>query len=300
MNKLIRNIKRPRDLSIKILGWLSWLIPSDSLYLRMRYFLFMKKPLHLKKPKTFNEKLQWLKLYDRNPLYTSLVDKYEVKEYVAERIGREHIIPTIGVWDSVEEIDFDSLPDKFVLKCTHDSGGLLLCKDKSMLNIQEVRRSLNKVLKRNYYKVGREWPYKNVRHRIIAEAYMKDEKSVILNDYKFFCFDGEVKILFVATDRGVDTRFDFFDRDFNHLDIINGHLMSEKKIEKPSKFDEMISIAETLSKDIPHVRVDLYEINEVVYFGEMTFSHWGGTVPFEPEEWDYKLGRWLKLPQKRL
>jgi len=177
---------------------------------------------------------------------------------------------------------------------------LLLCKDKSMLNIQEVQRSLNKVLKRNYYKVGREWPYKNVRRRIIAEAYMKDEKSAVLNDYKFFCFDGKVKILFVATDRGVDTRFDFFDRDFNHLDIINGHPMSEKKIEKPLKLDEMISIAETLSKDIPHVRVDLYEINEVVYFGEMTFSHWGGTVPFTPEEWDYKLGSWLKLPRKRL
>lgn len=299
MNKLIRNIKHPRELTIKILDRLSFLIPTDRLYLRIRYFLFMKKPLHLRKPETFNEKLQWLKLYNRNPLYTTLVDKYEVKDYVAKKIGSEHIIPTLGVWNSADEIDFDSLPDKFVMKCTHDSGGLIICKDKSKLNIASARKVLEKTLKRSYYSVSREWPYKNVKRRIIAEKFMQDEHSQILNDYKFFCFDGKVKVLFIATDRGIDTRFDFFDTDFNHLDIVNGHPMSDRKIEKPATFDEMLAIAEKLSQGIPHVRVDLYEINGKVYFGELTFSHWGGTIPFEPEVWDYKFGSWITLPQKR-
>ncbi len=260
----------------------------------------MGRCLRLENPQTYTEKLQWLKLYHRDPLYTKLVDKFEVKKYVAERIGEEHIIPTLGVWDSFDEIDFNSLPSKFVLKCTHDSGGLLICKDRSLLDIPSASKLFNNALNQDYFKLSREWPYKHMKHRIIAEEYMEDSQTGALNDYKFFCFNGKVKILFIATDRGVDTRFDFFDRDFNHLNIVNGHIMSDKKITKPSTFDEMIKIAEKLSENIPHVRVDLYEINGRVYFGEMTFFHWGGMMPFEPQEWDYKIGEWLELPKNKI
>ena len=224
----------------------------------------MGKKLNLKNPKTYNEKLQWMKLYDRNPLYTRLVDKYEVKPYVAERIGQEYIIPTLGVWDRVEDIDFDALPDQFVLKCTHDSGGLVICRDKSKLNIEEAKRKLNKSLKNNFFYVGREWPYKNVKPRILAEAYMEDTATAELRDYKFFCFDGVVKAMFVATDRqkeGEEVKFDFYDADYNHLPFRQGHPNANRPTEKPATFEQMRQLAEKLSRGLPQVRVDLYEVN---------------------------------------
>ena len=201
----------------------------------------MKKKLNLKDPKTFNEKLQWLKLYDRNPKYTQMVDKHEVKNYVASRIGSEYIIPTLGVWDKFEDIDFDSLPNQFVLKCTHDSGGLVICKNKSDLDIDATKRKINKCLKKNYYWHGREWPYKNLRPRIIAEQYMEDTSTKELRDYKFFCFDGEVKALFIASDRqvkGEETKFDFFDMEYNHLPFTNGHPNARVMPEKPKGFEK--------------------------------------------------------------
>jgi hypothetical protein len=236
-------------------------------------------------------------LYDRKPIYTKLVDKYEVKDYVANIIGNEHIIPTIGMWEKAEDIDFQSLPNQFVLKTTHDSGGLYVCKDKSQINENEVKAIMAQSLKRNYYLLHREYPYKNVKRRIIAEEFMNDDSGKGLRDYKFFCFDGEPKLMFVATDRPVDTRFDFFDMDFNHLPITQGHPQATKPIAKPKGFEEMKKMAAQLSKNMPHVRVDFYDINGKVYFGELTFYHYSGIVPFVPEEWDKKLGDMIVLPK---
>jgi len=272
---------------------------DDESYTKLKYRAFMKRKLNLNNPVTYNEKIQWLKLYDHNPLYTTLVDKYEVKEYVSKLIGDEYIIPTLGVWDRFDDIDFDTLPEQFVLKCTHDSGGLTICTDKSKLDREVSRQKMEKYLKRNYYLQSREWPYKNVKPRIIAEKYMEDEESNELRDYKFFCFDGEVKMMFIATERqnkNTETRFDFYDTEFNHIDMRNGHPNADNPIEKPVCFEKMIELAAVLSKGIPHVRVDFYEVNGKVYFGEMTFHHWSGFVPFEPEEWDATIGSWIKLP----
>ena len=232
-----------------------------------------------------------------------MVDKQGAKEFVEKIIGRENIIPTLGVWDRAEEIDFDTLPDRFVLKCTHDSGGLVICKDKSKLDKKKAIRKLNGCLKHNFFWGQREWPYKDIKPRIIAEQYMEDEENGELKDYKFFCFDGVPKAMFIASDRntpGEETKFDFFDMDFNHLPFTNGHPNAKIDIQKPLLFEEMKSVASQLSQGISHVRVDLYQINNKVYFGEMTFFHWSGFVPFNPEEWDYKFGSWIKLPERKL
>ena len=272
---------------------------DDKKYLEKVFECIMGKELDLDNPQTFNEKLQWLKLYDRKPEYTTMVDKYAVKKYVADIIGEEYIIPTLGVWNHFDEIDFDKLPNQFVLKCTHDSGGLVICKDKNKLDLKAAKQKIEKSLKQNYYWFGREWPYKDVKPRIIAEKYMIDESGYELKDYKFFCFNGEPKMMFIATDRGSDTKFDFYDIDFNHLPFTNGHPNANKKIKRPKNYSKMLALAAKLSFGIPHVRVDFYNINGKIYFGELTFFHWSGLVPFEPEEWDYKLGNWLKLPEKK-
>ena len=280
---------------------LSHIIP-DVLYLKLRYWKVFHRPLNLKNPQTFNEKLQWLKLYDRKRSYTRMVDKYEAKQYVAERIGEEYIIPTLGVWNSFDEIDFDALPDQFVLKCTHDSGGLVICTDKTKLDLEKARRRITASLNRNYFWANREWPYKNVRPRIIAETYMQDTSTAELRDYKFFCFNGTAKLLFIATDRqteGEETKFDFFDMDFNHIDVRNGHPNADEPPAKPVCFAQMRQLAEKLSAGIPQLRVDFYEVDGKVYFGELTFFHWTGLVPFEPEQWDYTFGEWIELPTNK-
>ena len=275
----------------------------DEMFIRLNYLRRMKQWPDLKNPTTYNEKLQWLKLHDRQPLYTQLVDKYAVRRFVAERIGGEYLIPLVGgPWDSFDEIDFDALPEKFVLKCTHDSGGLVICRDKRALDREKARRRIAQSLGQNFYYHNREWPYKDVRPRIIAEAYMEDASTSELRDYKFFCFGGEPKMLFVASDRqtaGEETKFDFFDMDYNHLDLRNGHPNAAVPPEKPAQFGLMRELAQKLSQGIPHVRVDLYEVNGRVYFGEMTFYHWSGMVPFEPPEWDERLGSWIRLPEKQ-
>lgn len=272
---------------------------SDERYLKMEYYILMRKRLNLKDPKTYNEKLQWLKLHDRKEEYTKLADKYEVKEEIAKIIGKEYIIPTLEVYDSFDEIDFDKLPNQFVIKCTHDSGGVVVCKDKTNFNIKEAKKIINKTFKKNYFWNGREWPYKNIKPRIIVEEYMEDKASKVLDDYKFFCFNGEPKLMFIATERqnkGQETCFDFYDMQFNHLNINNGHPNSTKEIKKPKNFELMKKLASSISKNMIHSRIDFYEINGKVYFGEVTFYHWSGFVHFEPEEWDYKLGELIKLP----
>ena len=274
----------------------SKIIKSDELFIKLEYFSGMKRFPNLNSPKTYNEKLQWLKLHCKDEKYTLLVDKYESKLLVKNLVGGGYIIPTLGVWDSFNEIDFDTLHNQFVCKQTHDSGGVVIFKDKKTFDKETARKKLQKSLKHNFFYEHREYPYKNVKPRIIAEKFMVDESGTELKDYKFFCFDGEVKMLFVATDRPFDTRFDFFDTDFNHLPFKQGHPLATKEIKKPRGFEEMKRVATVLSKGMPHVRVDLYDINGKIYFGELTFFHFSGNVPFEPEEWDYKVGEWLRLP----
>ena len=295
-NKTKDIIKRPQLLFLTLghREWFNWM--SDEQYLKIAFWARMGKWPNIDHPKSFSEKLQWIKLHDRNPLYTKLVDKYEVKPLVAEKIGDEYIIPTIGVWDNVDQIDFDLLPNQFVLKCTHDSGGLVICKEKCKLDRNAAKKKLAACLKHSFYWGMREWPYKNVKPRVIAEQYMEDETGE-LRDYKFFCFNGTAKCLFVATDRPNDTKFDFFDLGWNHLPIINGHPNNPNPIPRPQNFEKMVEIAEKLSSGIPHVRVDLYNIGGKIYFGELTFFHWSGMTRIEPLEWDYKLGEMLILPQ---
>ena len=280
--------------------WFSRII-SDEPYLKMVYRGYMGRKLNISSPETFNEKIQWLKLYDRRPEYTKMVDKYEAKKYVAEIIGEKYIIPTILICDKFDDIDFDSLPEKFVIKCTHDSGGLVICKDKKSFDIQMARKKITRCQKNNFYWQGREWPYKNVAPRIIVEAYMEDSTTKDLRDYKFFTFNGVVKLLFIATERqtvGEDTKFDFFDENYNHLDIKNGHDNAAIIPPKPQNFEEMKRLAEMLGRNFPHVRVDFYEVDGDIYFGELTFAHWSGMVPFEPDEWDKIIGDWILLPEQ--
>lgn len=284
------------------LGLTRWM--SDESFLRKQFKLKLGYNLNLEKPQTFNEKIQWLKLYNRRPEYTTMVDKYAVKQYVSDLIGEEFIIPTIGVWEKASDIDFSSLPSRFVLKCNHNSGlGMLICKDKSKINIEAVRRELSKGLAEDYYLIGREWPYKNVPRKIIAEQFMEDKNSKYLKDYKFFCFDGEVKFLYVS--EGLDNhatahisyvtldwkQAPFYRNDYKPFDVLPL---------KPVNFDKMIQLAEVLSKGIPFVRVDFYEINEKVYFGELTFFTGSGFTKFIPNEWDSKLGEYIRLPEKKV
>lgn len=272
------------------------------MYLKILYRLSLGQKLNLDAPQTFNEKLQWLKLYDRRPEYTMMVDKYLVRDYIAKTLGEEYLIPLLGVWDDPEEIDFDALPDQFVLKCNHNSGlGMCICKDKSKLDIKRVKSELRKGLAQDYYLMGREWPYKDVPRKIICEKYMEDESGYELRDYKFFVFNGTMKAMFIATDRNAssETCFDFFDKDFKHLPFTNGHPNTKKKIFKPGNYEKMIDLAEKLGEEMPHARIDFYNINGKIYFGEITLFHWSGMVPFEPEEWDYTFGSWLELPDKK-
>ena len=292
-------IYHPKRIALRIWNAVAPIVP-DKLFLAVKFRLTMGYWMDFSNPKTYNEKLQWLKLFDRQPEYSQMVDKAGAKEYVAKKIGEQFVIPTIGLWDRPEDIPWDELPNQFVAKVTHDSGGIVICKDKSMLDFHAAIKKLSNGLKRDYYAVSREWPYKNVKRRIIVEQYMVDESGYELRDYKFFCFNGEPKMLFIATDRenpNEETKFDFFDMDFNLLPFTNGHEHAKNTPAKPKGFDTMVKLAHKLSAGIPHVRVDFYDINGHVYFGELTFYHWSGFVPFNPTDWDSKIGEWLKLPK---
>lgn len=295
--KVKKGIKNPRKIFTFLWMRLAYVLP-DKLYLSVLFRLRLGRWINWKNPQTYNEKLQWLKLHNKKAEYARMVDKYEAKQYVAERIGEEYIIPTLGIYNSVDEIDFDTLPNQFVMKCTHDSGGIIICADKYSLDWTAAKKRMMQGLKKNYYYYNREWPYKYVKPRIIVEQYMVDESGYELKDYKFFCFDGEPKALFIATDRGrkdEETKFDFFDMDFNHLPITNGHPNSPRPIACPPGFEKMKELAAKLSHGQPHLRVDFYDINGHIYFGELTFYHWSGLTPFNPEKWDYEFGSWINL-----
>lgn len=271
---------------------------SDRLYLKL-YAFSRDFKLDIEHPKTYNEKLQWLKLYNRKDEYTRMVDKYEAKGYIADKVGSEYVVPLLGVWDNPDDIDFEKLPDRFVLKCNHNSGlGMVICTEKSALDINGVKKLLRKGLKENYYHHNREWPYKNVKRKIIAEEYLQNESDECLTDYKFFCFNGEPKFMYRSMDNAREPYTDFFDMDYNKLDMRMRDPNSKIHLSRPENFERMKQLARILSEGIPHVRVDFYEVEGKVYIGELTFFHCGGFAKIYPEEWMNILGDWIKLPPK--
>lgn len=274
---------------------------DDKKYLERMFRVQLGKNLNFENPVTFNEKIQWLKINNRESEYTIMVDKYKVREYISETIGEQYLIPLLGVWDSPDEINFDILPDEFVLKCNHNSGlGMCICKNKSTLNIEKVKQNLSNGLNENYYLLYREWPYKNVEKKIIAEKYMSDQGKE-LQDYKIHCFNGIPKIILVCRDRFSDTGLteDFFDIEWNHLNISRENCKhSVDKIKAPKNLKLMLRLARILSENIPFVRIDFYEINGKVYFGEITFFPASGLKKFIPEKWDIDLGNEIQLNKK--
>lgn len=274
----------------------SW---SDEKYLRFLFKRSLGYELNLDNPKTFNEKQQWMKLHDRNPLYTTLVDKYEVKKFISENFGEKYIIPTLGVWNNADEIDFDALPNQFVLKCTHDSGGIVICKDKAALKINAVREKLNKRLKVNYYWSNREWPYKDVEPKIIAEAYLEDNRNDSLNDYKLFVISGKVYCIEVDYNRFVNHQANYYSPGWEFLPFRTSYPSDENHvIEKPERLTEMLELSEKISEKIgtpAFVRVDLYEVHGKIYFGEITFFDDAGFDSFYPAEYDSILGDLMKI-----
>ena len=300
INKIIDVFRHPGKLVafLGTRGYLKWM--DDETYLKILYQAYIGHKLNLENPKGFNEKLQWLKLYDRQERYVELVDKYLVKDFVERKIGKEYVIPTLGIWDSVDDIDFSNLPNQFVLKCNHDSGGVIICKDKERLDISAIKNKLTRRLKMDFFFSGREWPYKSVKRKIIAEAYINDGINEDLNDYKFMCFNGVVRNSFVCTERrsGDGLKVTFFDKEWNKMPFERHYPVSNKKIDKPENYEKMIILAEVLAKDIPFVRVDFYDVNGKIYFGEMTFYPGSGFEEFTPFDWDTRMGSWLILPKK--
>ncbi|HOO22379.1 MAG TPA: ATP-grasp fold amidoligase family protein [Clostridia bacterium] len=281
----------------RVLGFL-----PDKLYLKLMYYFKTGKKLNLKNPQTYNEKIQWLKLHDRNPLYATLVDKYAVKKYVADTIGEEYVIPLLGVWEKSEDIDFDKLPDEFILKTTHDSGTHVICKDKKSFDYDEAQHILNHRLKQNYYKFFREWAYKDVKPRIIAEELLQTADNTLPVDYKFFCFDGKADCVMVCVGRGTGkTRFYFFDKDWNLLRLNPAGIAAAEDftLPKPAKINEMFDLAEKLSQGIPFVRIDLYCENDKIYFGEFTFYPSAGFDKNLLPETDLLLGSKINLRSSR-
>lgn len=273
----------------------------DRFAVAIKYRNHFLKKLDLKNPQTFNEKLQWLKLYDRRPEYTTMVDKYRAKDYVASVIGEEYIIPALGAWKSFDEIDFDALPDQFVLKCNHGSGDVVICRDKASFDREAARRKLTKALEADYYLVSREWPYKNVDRLILAEQYLEDAETGDARDYKFFCFSGEVKCFKVDLDRFTGRHANWYDRDGQILPYgtRGAEPVYDREVRLPEQLDEMMALAEKLSHGYPFMRVDFYYVNGKIYSGELTFYPASGLKPFTDMEWDRIMGSWLTLPAEK-
>lgn len=292
-------IKNPKKIAIPLVTHCCQWMP-DSMYLKLLFRAVMNKRLNLNNPITFSEKLQWLKLYDRRPEYTKMVDKYAVKKYVADTIGEEYIIPTLGVWDKPEDIDFDSLPNQFVLKTTHGGGssGVVICKNKKEFDCKDAVAKLKEAMKIDIYKIMREWPYKNVPKRIIAEKYIEPSRdSNDLPDYKFFCFNGEPKYCQVISGRNDTMSIDFFDHNWQHqlFHEPKEYPFAKKQPLRPKQFERMWDAAKRLSKSKAFSRIDFYEVGDNVFFGEITFFPTGGFGGFDPEEYDLILGQMINL-----
>ena len=306
MQSIINYIKSPRVLAISLVENLHWLFREQD-YLKILYKLKMNKKLHLEHPRDYQEKLQWLKLYNHDPKYTRMVDKITAKEYAAEVIGEQYIIPTLGVWEHFDQIDFDKLPNQFVLKTNHSGGntGVVVCTDKSKLNKVQAKKRLETSLKSSVYTKLREWPYKNVKPMIMAETFMSDDSEFNkggLSDYKFTCFNGTADNVMVCTDRASgETKFYFFDQSWNlmPLNVRGKNTDPSFKLPKPACMDEMFEIAGKLSEGIPFLRVDLYCINERPYFGETTFFPASGFDPNILPETEKYFGDKIILPNKK-
>jgi hypothetical protein len=276
---------------------LSPFIKSDSLYLKVYYRLAIGRKLDLRNPKTFTEKIQWLKLHNTDLLYSKMVDKYQVREIIGSKIGEEYLVPLLGVYNSFDEIDINQLPNQFALKTTHDSGTVCVCDNKSKFHLENYRTKFSTALKRNYFYLSREYPYRNAIPRIVAEEFLvTDTPELGLVDYKFFCFNGEPKFVMVVSEDGSETRNDFFDLEFNTMDVKSGFSPRlEIEILKPKNFEKMIQIVQILAQSLIFIRIDLYNINGKIYFGEYTFHHNGGVTKFDPEEENLRWGKLIKL-----
>ena len=298
MSKISKIWKDPRSVLRRILSRVNFSWMPDEPYLKLMYYAHLGRKLDLKNPASCTEKIQWLKLYDRKSRYAAMVDKYEAKKVIAEAIGEEYIVPNLGIWDHPQDIDFDSLPERFVLKATHDSGTVVVCIDKSQLNISDVKNKLSRALEQDYYYWGREWPYKNVKPRIIAEEYLEDTQTKELRDYKWYCFQGVPKLMAIFCGRQAGaTTADYFDGCFRHEDMTWGYPIAERIPEKPASFEKMKELAAKLSEDVPFLRVDFYEVNGKPYVGELTFFDGSGFDVIEPSEWDTIIGDWITLPE---
>lgn len=300
-SRLIYFLSQPKSILVGLLYRFGGHL-SDKTYIKFLFPLKTGYKLKLNNPKTFAEKCQWLKLYDHNPIYSKMVDKYDAKQLVADKIGDEYVIPTYGIWDKVEDIDWDMLPNKFVIKPTHIGGGtgVIICKNKKELNIEESKQILSLALGEKIYPKFREWQYKDVRPRIIAEALLEDNTCPYLRDYKFYCFNGKAKLFYITSNKGIsETRQDFFDINGNHLDLedINYPNNKVETPRLPNRLADMVKLSEILSSGIPHVRIDLYEVEDKIYFGEWTFFEGAGFAKFSPEQWNYTMGDWICLPK---
>lgn len=300
IKKIIKYLIYPKGILI-FLASKNWIKIEDKKFLEEQFRFKMKYRLNLEHPKTFNEKLQWLKLYDRKDIYTKMVDKYEVKKYVASIIGEEYIIPTLGVYNKFEDINFSQLPNQFVIKCTHDSGGIVICKNKETFNFKQAKKKLEKNLKQNFYYKAREWPYKNVKPRIIVEKYIEDVNNKDLKDYKLMCFNGKVKCSFVCLERNSKSglKIDFYDENWNKMNFSRHYKNSNQETKKPNNYEKMVEFSERLSKGTKFLRVDFYEIKDQLYFGELTFYPGAGYEEFTPFEYDEILGNWIDLGGER-
>lgn len=293
----IKLVKDPKKLFFVLLFKMKLRLISDTRYLKWLYYLRFNEKLCLDFPRSYNEKLQWMKIHDHNPQHCINVDKYEVRKMISSLIGNQYLIPLLGVYDDVEQILWDDLPNKFVIKCTHGSHCSIICKNKELLNIGFVKTQLKKWLAHNYYWDAREWPYKNIRPRIIIEQYISDKDDELI-DYKFMCFSGEVKLILVhqnITNTSGKHTLDIFTPEWNNTRIEWGIPNSTNNIERPRLLSECIHIAEALSKDEAHVRVDLYIVDEHIYFGELTYYTAGGFKPFDRKADDLMIGEWLDL-----
>lgn len=301
-NGLLWVVRTPNRIKVKVHHAASHgKIPfPDRAFQKWDYKIHSGKKLSFRNPQTFNEKLQWLKYYYHNPIMTQLVDKYEVRQFIKEKFGEENLTKCYGVYDKWGDIDFSKLPDQFVIKCTHDSGSVYVCKDKSEFDYDKCKEIILSGLSRNQFYLSREWPYKNVKPRIMIEEYLHDDNTDDLIDYKFFCFNGKAKLLYTVSGREKDNGAceDFFDLFWNHLPIMHFYKNSEIPPQKPQNFDQMIKCANNLSTGFPHVRVDFFEANGKMYFGEMTFFDSGGRKPFKPDSVDRELGELIVLPPK--
>lgn len=299
LKKILKIIKNPKLIILQILVSRMFRFIPDDIYLRIVYKLRTNKTLNLKKPITFNEKIQWLKINDRKEKYSILVDKYTVRNYIADRLGEEYLIPLLGVYQNFSEINFSTLPKRFVLKPTHTSGDVYICKNKDELDFEELEKIIDKWMRKDYFWLHREWPYKNVKPKIICEEYMIDNYNKDLIDYKFMCFNGEVKCVFVCQDRNSSEglKIDIYNKEWDLLPFQRpSHPNSNKKLEKPKNYKKMIEFAEILSKGFYFLRVDFYEINQKIYFGELTFYPGAGFEEFSPEDSNLLLGEWINIP----